>query len=69
MLNKYLTIEVHREDKKHPFKVGHLCADNVEDAYEQMGANVPRETPETLVVPVYYVNQLIIDLNKMVRRV
>lgn len=66
-MDKFITIEVNRETK-YPVKVGHLCAEGVEDAYEQMGCNNPVEA-EVLVFKVHEVNQLIIDLNKMARKV
>ena len=67
-MNKYITIEIDPCNKDYPVRVGNLCAEGVEDAYEQLGADVPRETPETIVIPAFWVNQLIIDLNKAKRR-
>ena len=66
-MDKFLTIEVDR-DSKYPIKVGHLCATSIPDAYEQMGANHPAQE-EALVIKASEVNQLIIDLNKMARKI
>ena len=67
-MDKFITIEIDR-DTKYPVKVGHLCATSVTDAYEQMGGDVPRETDEKLVFLPKEINQLIIDLSKMARKI
>ena len=67
-MDKFITVEIDR-DTKYPVKVGHLCATSVTDAYEQMGGDVPRETDERLVFFPKEINQLIIDLNKMARKI
>jgi len=67
-MDKFISIEIDR-DTKYPVKVGHLCATSVTDAYEQMGGNIPREEDERLIILPKEVNQLIIDLNKIARRI
>jgi len=70
-MDKFLTIEVDRESK-YPVKVGHLCAKDIPDAYDQMKPAITGpayEGGEALVIKATEVNQLIIDLNKMARKI
>ena len=64
---RFITIRVNDEDTKHPYKVGYLVAEDVPDAYEQLGSS-PKEDPDMFVVRAERANQLIIDLNKVVRK-
>ena len=67
MLNKYITLEAR------PKKIvaGIVYAVSVEEAYEQMGESITGPACEqgtAMIVPESQANQLIIDINKMLRR-
>ena len=64
VLNKYITIEY--VDRK--VIVGYLCAENDIDAHNQMVNTEGDPAGELLVFPANKANQVIIDINKMIRK-
>jgi len=65
---KFITIEVKEVKGKRKYIAGALVAQDVEDAYEQMGQRMPNEMDETLVIKHEAVPQLIVDLHKMAKK-
>ncbi len=65
-MEKFITIEINWQAKKR-ITVGFLCAKNLEDAYLQMEEGEHNCTT-AFVVPANQVNQLIVDLNKMLKK-
>jgi hypothetical protein len=68
-MKPYITIEMKEVKKKRKAVAGLLYADSLEEAYEELGQVMPNEADERLCIEPNLINQLIIDLNKMIRRV
>ena len=58
-MDRFITLEEHKKR----LVVGLLCADDLDDAHNQL-----IDVDKVIVVPESQVNQLIVDINKMARR-
>lgn len=65
-MDKFVTIETNY-NIKHPVTAGYLCAKNVSDAYDQVKTD-DWPNKDVLIIKANAVNQLIVDLGKIARK-